>query len=278
MERILQNAPFTASLLFSEDGTAVDPGTVTIGVTRDDGTVLVAAGTATGGATTAPRTFALTLAHTALLDRLTLTWTSATKGIRVSTLEVVGGFLFSIAQARTALSDAAYDVTKIAEARTYAETELESALNYAVVPRYEREAAITGSSYGLRLRPYLRTVRSASVAGVALSAADLTALVVAGEFVYGYSWPRPTLSITSPPSPVTIRYEHGLDTPPPGGSRAALAVAVEYLGGGQLGSIDPRAESIITDDGTIRLRTGDGSFTAPGVNAWVESNRLTVIA
>jgi hypothetical protein len=100
MERILQSAPFTASETFYEDGVIVDPGTVTVGVTRADGTVLIAAGTATAGSGAAARTYALTIANTALLDTLTVTWTSATKGVRTSTIEVVGGFLFTLSQAR----------------------------------------------------------------------------------------------------------------------------------------------------------------------------------
>jgi hypothetical protein len=97
LERILQLTPGTLSQQWYEDGAAVDPGAATVGITRADGTILVAAGTATAGTGTAPRTFNLTTTHTALLDRLTVTWTSVTKGTIVSYVEVVGGFWFSLA-------------------------------------------------------------------------------------------------------------------------------------------------------------------------------------
>jgi hypothetical protein len=100
LERIQQRTPGTLSQQWYEDGTVVDPGTVTIGITRADGTSLVAAGTATAGSGTAARTFNLTTTHTALLDSLTVTWTSTLKGTLVSYLEVVGGFLFNLADAR----------------------------------------------------------------------------------------------------------------------------------------------------------------------------------
>jgi hypothetical protein len=49
VERILQLTPGTLSQQWYEDGAAVDPGTVTVGITRADGTTLVAAGTGTTG-------------------------------------------------------------------------------------------------------------------------------------------------------------------------------------------------------------------------------------
>lgn len=281
MDRILQSTASTIQVTFNVDGVPTTSATaVTVTITRDDGTAMVTNAATTAGAGTGVYQYTLTAAQTAQLDVLTAAWSGTITGnaqTLKTTVEIVGGFMFTIDQARTAMGDATLSAAKIAEARTYAETELEGELNYAVVPRYARDTPIAGPSYGLWLRPFLRSVRGATVAGVALTSTELTSLVLNQGFVYGFSWPRPLLSTTAPPSPVTIRYEHGLDIPPPGATRAALAVAVEFLGGGTTGSIDPRAESIITDDGTIRLRSGDGPFTAPGVNAWVSSNRLPVI-
>src|SRR5690349_811749 len=100
LERILQGTPGTLSQQWTEDGAPADPGTVTISVTRADGTVLVAVGTGTSGSGTNPRTFQLTTTHTALLDTLTVTWTSTTKGTLTSYLEVVGGFHFGLGDLR----------------------------------------------------------------------------------------------------------------------------------------------------------------------------------
>jgi hypothetical protein len=44
LERIQKLTPGTLSQQWTEDGAVVDPGTVTIGITKADGTVLVAAG------------------------------------------------------------------------------------------------------------------------------------------------------------------------------------------------------------------------------------------
>jgi hypothetical protein len=47
---------------------------------------------------------------------------------------------------------------------------------------------------------------------------------------------------------------------------------------GSSSSIDPRASSIVTVDGTINLRAGGGQFLAAGVNEWIDANRLPAIA
>ena len=56
------------------DGEPADPGTVTVGVTRSNGTVVLADGTATSGATSTPRSVDVTAAQTASIDWLTATW------------------------------------------------------------------------------------------------------------------------------------------------------------------------------------------------------------
>lgn len=275
MDRIKQATPATISNAWSSGGAPVDPGTVTIGVIAADGTVVVAPGTATAGGGAAARTFNLTAAHTAQLDTLTATWTTLGQGTDTTTHQIVGDFLFTIAQARAALGDPAYDEDRIQEARIYAEAELEKALGFALVPRYSRESFSAVWNRPIRLRPYVRAIRSVSVAGTPLSAGDLTALTyTSGGFLYGYWWPTGYGN-------VTVSYEHGLDAGNdlmPGAQRYALAAAVEYLGGGT-GSIDPRAERLITDDGTIVYgSTSGGQFRAAGVNEWVAANRLPVVA
>lgn len=270
LERIQQLTPATLSQQWYEDGSVVDPGAVTVGITRADGTVLVAAGTPTSGTGTSPRTVNLTTTHTTSLDSLKVSWASPTKGTLLSVVEVVGGFTFAIKQARDALGDQAYDAGKIADARTYAETELEKALGFALVPRYARDTTSGRWCRPIRLRPYLRSIRTATVGGTALTAGELAALTFTAGFVYGYSWPTGNGNIV-------VGYEHGLDTPPPGATRAALALAVEYLGGGT-GSVDPRAERLITDDGTLVFGASGGQFRAPGVDQWIAANRLVSIA
>jgi hypothetical protein len=267
MDRILIARPATITITFTneQDGAAVDPGVVDVVVTRADGSPLVS-GAATGSGAAA-RSFALTAEHTALLDLLTVTWTSPQEGTLVSEVEVVGGLLFTIAEARATHGDQSLDAGKVAGARLYAETELENAIGYALVPRYARRTVSGVRGRPIELSAYARKVRAMTVGGVALSPDELALLTIDCGLLRGYPWPTGH-------SNVVIGFEHGLDTPTPGAIDAALALALDQLGG--TGSIDPRAESIATVDGTIRLRTG-GRFPTAGIDAWVDANRIPVI-
>jgi hypothetical protein len=251
LERVQQNTPLTLSQQWSEGGVAVDPGTVTVGILRADGTVLVAAGTSTNGTGTAARTFNLTTTHTGLLDYLTVTWTSTLKGTLISYVEVVGGFLFSIADARAVkpLDNATtYPASKIVEARTLAEQALEDACGVAFVPRYTRQ---TVTAYGgttiLARWPLVRSLRAATTDGVALTNSELTDVRVlgTGEIYHPGRWINGFAS-------TTIAYEHGHDRPPLRVSRACLLLAKSWL---TAGPVDDRATSINTEDGFIALST-----------------------
>src|SRR5213082_2685096 len=99
MDRILKQTAATVSRTFYEDGIVSDPGVVTLTITNSAGTAVVTGVTASGSGA-ASRTYNVTAAQTALMDTWTLAWTSATKGTLTSTVEIVGGFLFSTAQAR----------------------------------------------------------------------------------------------------------------------------------------------------------------------------------
>ena len=283
-QRIQQLTPSTISEQWYEDGAVVDPGTVTVGITRADGSTLVAAGTATNGTGTNPRTFNLSATHTALLDTLRVTWTSSTKGTLTSVVEVVGGFLFSLADLRAVATDTvAYPVSKLSEARTYAESELEKAVGFALVPRYSRETITTSRQLGMTQPyvktgwPYVRAVRDATSSGSPLDASQIAQLTFTQNFVFGYTWPY-TGVWNWTTGVVVIGYEHGLDADndlSPGARQAALALAADYLGVSTTdGSIDPRATRIITVDGEVQLRQSAGQFSAIGVNEWVAANRL----
>lgn len=226
-DRALKDSTHTASVTFYEDGAIGDPGVVTIQIDREDGTNLVAAGSATSGTGAAARTFALTTTHTALLDTLKLTWTSPTKGVLVTYVEVVGGFLFSLDYARKLkpLDDATkYPVADLVAARTLAETALEEACGVAFVPRYRREK-VDGSGAGdvlLAARPL--TIRSASVGGVALTAGELADLEVYrdGRLYNPLGW-------TAGRKNVEVVYERGYEFPPPRVAFGARALTRHFL-------------------------------------------------
>lgn len=171
--------------------------------------------------------------------------------------------LFTVAECRAVLQDPSYDEARIIAARSYAQDELERALGFSLVPRTVTEQVTTRGGY-LRLRHYARDMTTVTVDGEALTLADLT-LDLDGV-VTGYGWPER--------DPVTVSYTHGLATVPPGAKRAALALAVDYLRAQDgTGTIDPRAESVVTVDGTIRLR-GGGVFANPVADEWVRANRV----
>jgi hypothetical protein len=230
MERILTDTPGTISNQWYSADDPADPGTVTVGITRADGTVLVAPGAGTGGSGVNPRTFTLTTAHTATLDLLTVTWTTSLLGESVTHVEVVGGFLFTLAQARldpdlsdqTAVPDAL-----LREKRTIAEVELEHALGVALVPRYTRER-ISGNGRNLLQTTWAmpRVLRACSVGQITEVA--LTASAIAQIKPFRFGWMRQD-GWEDGVSNVVIGYEHGYDWPLGDVLNAALALTKRAL-------------------------------------------------
>lgn len=273
MDRIKRQTAVTISNEWSSGGVVVDPGTVTIGVTRDDGTVVVAPGTATAGAGAAARTFNLTTAYTSLLDRLTATWTTSLQGVDETTHEIVGDFLFTIAQARalSALSNATtYPAAAIAEARTYVESELEHACGVAFVPRYGKVTLSGNGRYTLLLPPRATAVRSVTLDGVAVSTTDMR-VMASGELYNPAGW-------TAGYANYVVAYEHGYSDGPErmAANRAALTWAKHEL---VKGPIDDRTTAFSTEDGTFSMSTPGirGAITGiPAVDAFIGQYSLHV--
>ena len=92
-QRSLRGAPAVLSWQPVDGiGAATDPGTVTVTVTRDDGTALVT-DAATSGTGSAPRTYTLAATHTQLVDLLTVSWQVSNVEIAETRCEIVGGYL-----------------------------------------------------------------------------------------------------------------------------------------------------------------------------------------
>jgi hypothetical protein len=274
LERVLQATPLTLSQQWYEAGVAVDPGTVTVGITRADGTELVAPATATSGSGTAARTYNLTTTHTALLDTLTVTWTSTLKGTITSTVEVVGGFLFSIAEFRSLGSAYAnttnYPTATVADMRTTVEQALEDACSVAFVPRYSMETVngVYGGLLSLRWAR-VRSIRTVTVDDVAGTPADYVALREGMVYASSTWW-------TAGYGNVTVGYEHGYDSPPMRIKRAALILAKRWI---TPGSADDRAINVTNDSGTYALfQAGVRGhlFDVPEVQAAVDQYNLSV--
>jgi len=190
-------------------------------------------------------------------------WEDATTAISRSGAVYDGDSgLFTIAEARDEIGDPAYPENKIAEARSYAADELEKALGYSLLTKQATET-LFAHRCKVTLRPYVQAVTAVEINGVQQ---PIPALIASRYFATTYQ------------GPVTVTYTHGLgNTVSPGAKRAALALALDYLQADPAGTIDPRAESIVTVDGTLRLRSG-GTFGNPLIDDWLNRNRLLQVA
>lgn len=231
--RILQNIPAKLSVtLVDGDGQTRTPeGPVTVSVARGNGDTLVASRGAAPGANTGEMAVELTAAETATLDRLTLTWTEAGGGVYVTTADIVGGFYFSLDEARRAspgLTDTAkYPTALLIDTRAEVEEEAERITGRAFVPRYRRVEL--DPRQGMRL-PFtdVRKVRLVTVGGRALPSSvgpfgELYPLT-AGQVANGPGYFDPASA-----GPIVVDFEFGMDVPPPDMKRAALIRMVSRL-------------------------------------------------
>ncbi len=252
MDRILQNAGAVLTVTFTVDGVAADPSPdeATVIVTGSDGTEIYNGAAADDG--TGTFDVVLTPAMTADLDTLTATWTltyGSEPQVLVTTAEVVGGFLFTLAEARAIdplQNTTKYTTAQIIAARTLAEQALEDVCGVAFVPRYGTETLDgTGGCNLLLSQPKVTAIRSVTINGAAV--ADLTAFTArrTGFVNYTAAWPQGYGN-------VTVGYEHGWAVPPARVSRAALRLAKRWL---VEGPVDDRATSLSSEDGTFALLT-----------------------
>jgi hypothetical protein len=192
-----------------------------------------------------------------------------------SHVEVVGGFLFTIDQARATSplgNTTQYPTQAIVDARTLAETTLEDLCGVAFVPRYARERVAGTGTNQLLLRPRVSAVRSVTIDGTDYTQSQLDALVTDGNGVV-YS---PNDRWTAGYGNVTLTYEHGYDRVPPRVSQACLLLAKNWL---VKGPLDDRMTSMSTDDGTFSLLTPGirGSYVGiPEVDAVINEFSLRV--
>jgi hypothetical protein len=218
-QRVVAGAPATLSYQFvDESGDPAAPtGAVSVTVTRSDGTT-VTTGAATGTGT-APRTYALTGAQTALLDLLTVVWTDAGDGSTHTTqVDIAGGWWASVAAIRASdptLSDVTrYTDATIERVRLETEEELDRVVG-ARVPRFEVERldGHGGSRLTLRCWP-MRKVRWARIwtgtTATTLTSGDLAAIadteIGVATRIDGACWPSGHANIE-------VGYEHGETRP-----------------------------------------------------------------
>lgn len=273
MEQIQQGmAASLTNTWYDAAGNIADPGTVTVTIVRADGTVMMT-GAATSGSGAVARALALTAVNTALLDKLAVTWTSSLLGTTTTYAEIVGGFWFSIADARAQkpLEDTTkYPTAKIREKRQMAERALEAELHAAYVPRYEfEELRCPSGGYLAFTWPLVRTVRSISVDGIAWTGGQLAEVTVLS---HGIRLPR-----TWGTGVISVGYEHGFDSPGAEAPRIALRLARHYL---VEGPGDDRAIRVDVDSGSYLMSTPGmrgQRFGIPEVDAFVNANVFPLV-
>jgi hypothetical protein len=279
LQRVLRGSAATLrSTKHDGDGEPVAPtvgNTVTVQVTRSDGTDVLPAGTA---ATVVGDevTVALTAAHTAELDQLTATWTERDAAGNVvatwqSAHEIVGGFFFSIAEARksdpTLQDQTKYPATDILDTRAEVEDECESICERSFVPRFAKVTLTVAGSLLVLPHVELRRIRSVSVDGTAYTAEQVGALQFDSAGIVHLSARRGAR--------VTITYEHGWDAPTPRLKKVTF-IRLRHLLNAKLSGIPDRATSFsVTEGGTYSLAQAGRKRTGiPDVDAVYERHSV----
>lgn len=212
-QRVVTKTPATLTVGFvDQDGEPANPaGAVTVAVTRADGTVLKAAGTAT--TTVDPpqgtRTVALTAAENDRLDRLTCVWTAASGETVTTHVDVVGGYYFTLGELRKLDGMNGLPAADLRVARQMVEEMVEERTGWVWVPRLAVETI--QANVGVRLSQHpVRRIRAVSVDGVADVAANWY------SDTYGILSPIAGWTYTTSPvsSSLTVAYEVGEDRPP----------------------------------------------------------------
>lgn len=275
--RVLRTAQQTLKRKIYADETLTDPiAPPTVEVTRLDGTVLHS-GTATDEPGDGTFSFALPggptfpASVTWQLDTLRVTWTG-TIGGAVLTLppdyvEVVGGFLFGLAEVRAKrppLDATKYPAEELAARRIEAEQDCEKICRTAMVPRFIRRQ-LTGNGRRDLLVPDQnpRVLRAVTVNGTAVGLSGAT-LNESGVLTrVGAVWPAG--------APVIVEYEHGLDYPPERIRSMAMVHLRQMLNETNSGVPSNAISFTVQDGGVYRLATpGKDRTGIPEVDAVYE--------
>lgn len=221
-------------------------------------------------------TYSLEASAIPYLDSYTITW-SGTIGANpwswTDTLEIVGGYLFEIADLRgydrAFLDSVKYPATALAAARIEVEQTIEGekAACVAFVPRGAR-ATVSGTGKDTIVLPHyeVREVYALSVNGTALTSEQLAALVIDDNRVSLGSG-----AFTTGRKNVVVHYAHGRDAAPAPIGRAALLLAKEYIVASDLPS-RATATSIGTQWFRVNVAGRDGITGIPDVDAAIDQH------
>lgn len=275
MTQVLRNTAATLKQPFYVDGAPANVGAVTVTIARSDGTALAA-----DAATTfddVAKTYSFALARQPDLDLLTVTWKRDTSQETVtSTVEIVGGLLFSVVEARAFDGGAMANTTKytdaaIESARTRITDWIQDATRVSWITRHQRATKDgTGTRHLWLPDREVTAVRAASIDGTALTASELDDVTAYEDGCItrksGGVW-------GSGERNVIVSYEHGYPYLRNGVDRMALLWLRRVL----VGSNIPDAVTAYTDEAGNNYRIGVPGQKRPSgifeVDAWLLDNR-----
>lgn len=241
MDQILRNTSAELSNTFYVNGVATDAdGNVTVVATKANGTEL--ANTLALSGVAGDGKYAWPLPPQAPLSILTLDWSGVFSGSQITVTthaEIVGGFMFTLAEARqfrndkiatgSTLGDRVSD-EEILEARDEVTQFFERTTGVSFVPRYRREIHDGRNKSAIYLdRREVQTIQSITENGIALT-----------EGVDFYAYPSGRLvregSVWSGEAPrnIVVDYEHGYEITPLTIKRSALIVLHSMVVGSDL--------------------------------------------
>lgn len=280
VQQIVVDTPATLSAVFYPTGsdTAAADGTVTVAVTRADGTTVTGVGAVTGSG----GTYQATLPAQTSLDLLTATWDGDTQKVR-TTHEIIGVPIVELAEIRATLNigdTSKFPNARLAEARAWFTDLATDALNYSPIPRFAHET-LDGTGLStidlMGSHAYLRQLRWATVDGETVDPEDLAE--------WGFTDSRIDRSpaggvFTSGHRNIQIAYEHGLDRPSAELRQLALMAIRFRLLTNQAGQIPDRALSITNEYGNVQMAQPSRNRPTgiPDVDAGLMRLRLPAIA
>lgn len=267
--RVLRTAAVALTHVFYIDETPTSASTgVVVTVRRLDGTVV----TTGPGVVGTPGSYTFTVPGQATLDTLVVEWVATSIGGAVVTatdyVEIVGGYLFGLAEARAQpppLDSTRYPTATLAQKRVEVEQECETICGRAFVPRFRR-VALSGSGSSTLLLPDgdVRALRAVSIGGTALTLAELGAVSTLASGVLdraGGYWPAGGNNIV-------VEYETGMDYPPEEIRMAAMLRLRSRLSMTSSGVPDRAISWSAQDGGTYRISLPTAATTGvPDVDA-----------
>lgn len=276
--RVLRDVRSQPEATFYTGTTATEAdGAVTVDIFRGDGSAF-----ATDASTTDVDPdvglYRYTLAAQANLERFRFVWEGSFSSIvnRVTThVEIVGGYIVSLADIKAEVGMSAKTDPQLAEARTWFEDLAESWCGVAFVPRYGRDVLDGDGSSRVRLSHRLpRTILSAKIDGTAQTTTGWGLYDDGRVVADNVHFPVGRRNIE-------VIYEHGYDAPEAEVREAALVAIRSKLasGTGSNSGLPSGVTQLITDAGTMIFgRKPTGPFAIQEVNDALAMFRAPMVA